>query len=106
MGWCEREDPLGWSGLLIEPGPEKSKKLKWNRPRSVLVQAAVSEKEEDVEFLGKGATAGMARSMADSFKKSWHSKHNPSFLAIGSARMGSVRSIFWASIRKAVSARC
>ena len=77
------EDYLGWRGLLIEPVPEQFEKLKWNRPADILVCAAVSESEGDIEFWGESATAGMSHTMAESFKKDWHAQGVRSFLVKG-----------------------
>jgi FkbM family methyltransferase len=65
-------DFLGWRGLLIEPVPELFERLKMKRPGDILVNAAVSEKEGDVEFLGKGTTAGMVHAMCDAHKKTFY----------------------------------
>jgi FkbM family methyltransferase len=70
------EDYLGWRGLLIEPNPEEFKRLTDNRPKCILVNAAVSTVDGEVSFLGNGGTGGMIHTMADEFKEQWHSDHN------------------------------
>lgn len=45
------EAALGWTGLLIEPGPRNFASLLRNRPRSVLVNAAVCGTFREVHFL-------------------------------------------------------
>jgi len=77
------QDFLGWHGLLIEPVPEQFEKLKLNRPQNILVNAAVSEKEGDVEFLGVGCTAGMVHTMAAGHREIYHPKGSRSFLVKG-----------------------
>ncbi len=59
------EDYLGWKGLLIEPTPGEFEKLTHNRPRCILVNAAVSAAEGEVSFLGTGGTAGMIHTMSN-----------------------------------------
>ncbi len=66
------EDYLGWTGVLIEPVPEQFAKLKQNRPHCILVNAAVSRIDGEVDFLGNDGTAGMPSTMAGSFKDVWH----------------------------------
>ncbi|MCX6715599.1 MAG: FkbM family methyltransferase [Candidatus Taylorbacteria bacterium] len=78
------EDYLGWRGILIEPTPEEFKKLTQNRPRCILVNAAVSSIDGEVYFLGKGGTAGMIHTMARSFMKKWHSDQSERSYAVPS----------------------
>jgi FkbM family methyltransferase len=44
------EDTLGWTGILIEPHPNKFKLLKENRPNNHLFNHLVSCKKEPLEF--------------------------------------------------------
>jgi len=44
------EDRLGWSGILIEPHPEKFKLLRKNRPRNFLFNELVSCHKEPLPF--------------------------------------------------------
>lgn len=66
------EDYLGWTGLLIEPTPDQFAKLTRNRPRCILVHAAVSSTKGEVTFLGKGGTAGMVDTMSNTFIQQEH----------------------------------
>ena len=44
------EDSLNWSGILIEPHPDKFKKLQINRPNNFLFNNLVSCHKEPLEF--------------------------------------------------------
>jgi FkbM family methyltransferase len=44
------EDSLNWTGILIEPHPEKFKLLQINRPNNYLFNNLVSSHEEPLEF--------------------------------------------------------
>ena len=44
------EDSLNWTGILIEPHPEKFKLLKKNRPNNFLFNSLVSNHTEPLEF--------------------------------------------------------
>lgn len=44
------EDSLNWTGILIEPHPEKFKQLEINRPNNFLFNNLVSCHEEPLEF--------------------------------------------------------
>ena len=44
------EDHLQWSGILIEPHPEKFKLLKNNRPKNYLFNNLVSNSSDELEF--------------------------------------------------------
>jgi FkbM family methyltransferase len=77
------EDYLDWHGLLIEPVPGQFERLKWNRPKNILVCAAVSEKEGDVEFSGELAMAGMVHAMSGGLRECYHPHCKGSFMVKG-----------------------
>ena len=69
------EDTLKFNGVLIEPTEQYNDLLK-NRPNCKCYKNAINNKEEEVEFLGDSATAGLVKTMSTSFKESHHSENN------------------------------
>lgn len=69
------EDTLKFNGVLIEPTKQYNNLLK-NRPNCMCYKNAINNKEEEVEFLGDNATAGLVKTMATSFKNSHHKENN------------------------------
>jgi FkbM family methyltransferase len=64
------EDELEWTGILIEPTNQYDN-LIINRPNCYNFNYAISESENDVDFLGNGAIGGIMNTMESSYKKMW-----------------------------------
>ena len=59
------EDYFGFSGILIEPIPEKFEILKKNRPDNECYNFAISNSNDDyVEFIGNNTASGIASTLA------------------------------------------
>lgn len=50
----------GWNGILVEPNPEGAKKLREYRKRDVVVESAIDESADTVDFFNNGLISGIA----------------------------------------------
>jgi FkbM family methyltransferase len=82
------EKHMGFKGLLIEP-TINFKKLQESRPQCININNAVGYKDNDnVEFIGEGAVAGMTETMNEKFRNDWH--RNSSLYKVISKRMDTI----------------
>lgn len=72
------EDHLHWSGILIEPHPEKFKLLKNNRPKNYLFNNLVSNGNDELEFKyfvdHHAAVSGVKNTLPDSHYNNYFNK--------------------------------
>lgn len=73
------EDNLGFTGVLIEPQFNMFENLRKNRPKNILVNKAISNVNEEVEFLGNNPCGGIKKNMANKFINNWH-KNSKSYI--------------------------
>ena len=69
------EDTLKFSGVLIEPTEQYNDLIK-NRPKCKCYKNAINDKEEEIEFIGDNATAGLIKTMSSSFRNDHHKNNN------------------------------
>lgn len=66
------QDYLKFTGILIEPQKEAFQQLLSNRKNNILINKAISNKEEKVKFLGRDAAAGIVKTMNKKHIKRWY----------------------------------
>lgn len=76
------EDNLDFTGILIEPTSQYDQ-LKKNRSKCKCYKNAIYYKEEDVEFIGEHATAGLTSTMNENFKNSHHKNTKQTYMVKG-----------------------
>ncbi len=74
------EDSLNWTGILIEPHPEKFKLLQQNRPNNFLFNSLVSCHKEELEFRYfvdcAAAVSGVENTLSQHHFDTWFESNN------------------------------
>ena len=65
------EKELNWQGVLVEPTFDQFEQLKFNRPKCLNYNYAISEIDGEVDFLGHHALGGILSKMNEQHKIGW-----------------------------------
>lgn len=84
------EDTLGWTGVLIEPIPDKYRQCKLYRPRSIVHNCIVSESAEPLEIYENGAVSSVKINTTPYHFTGWHKALNPQVIRVPCRRLDDI----------------